>query len=124
MLELIKPVTPEIDVNNKNKSKEENNIKVADDKSNNNTEKTVENVDTNDTFLELSESTANPKNAKKTMALTQVSVEKKKITLKKEERNMLENTESEDENKEVNKIENDSIMKKRSSRLKKPRTSG
>ena len=91
MLELIKPVTLETDVENDNKSNKENNTKVVDNKSNNNTKKTMENVDTNDTFLEPSESSANLKDVKNAVALTQGSVEKKKITCKKKRRNMLEN---------------------------------
>ena len=65
-MELTRPVTLETDFNNDYKSNKENNTKVADKKLNNNTEETIENVDTNDTFLEPSESAASMKDVKKT----------------------------------------------------------
>ena len=73
-------------------------------------DRNVEIIDTNDTFLEPSKSAASTKDTKKDnkknmsdVALTQVSVAKKNITSKEEKRNKLENTESEDENEEMEK---------------------
>ena len=77
MLELIKPVTLETDAKYDNKSNEDNNTKAAGNKLNNNTEETMENIDTSETLLKLSKSAANPKHVKKVVALAQVCVEKK-----------------------------------------------
>ena len=79
VLELIEPVTLETMLTTTTNQTN----KVADNKLNNNTKETMENFDTNDTLLEPSESAANPRNVKKAVALTQVSVEEKKMTRRK-----------------------------------------
>ena len=86
MLELVKPVTLETDVNKDIKSNKENNTKVANNKSNSNTEEMIANDDTSDTFLKPSRSAVNPKDVKKAVDLTQVCAEKKRINRKKNRR--------------------------------------